>query len=415
MSSGNVVIVGAGHAGVQVAASLRDEGFQGPIRLLSGEADLPYQRPPLSKAYLKGETGAEGLLLRAGAFYAAKDIDLRLGTTALAIDREARELVLAGGERLGYDHLVLATGTRARPFDVPGRALAGVLTLYTLGDAARLKTEVEAATAIVVVGAGFIGLELTAAAVAAGKSVTVIELGARPLGRAVSSEISTFYHGAHDRSGARLLFGAGVAALEGTDGRVEAVVLADGTRVPADLVLVGIGVLAEDRLAHAAGLPCDNGIMVDEFLLTADPAISAIGDCAAFPSPHVGTRLRLESVQNAVDQARCVARRLAGHPEPYVALPWFWSDQGPHKLQIAGLSHGCDRWTMRGDPAEGAFTVFGFRGDSLAVVETVNRPADHMVARKLISAGIRLTPEEAADPAVDLKALLKARSAGGPA
>ncbi len=409
MTIETVVVVGAGHAGVQVAASLRDEGFAGRIVLVSGEASYPYQRPPLSKAYLKGETGAEGLLLRAEAFYTAKDIELKRGTRVIALDRQARTVALSNGETIGYDHLVLATGTVPRPFAVPGRDLSGVLTLYTIEDASRLKAAIEAAGDVVVVGAGFIGLELTAAAVAAGKRVSVVELGPRPLGRAVSSEISTFYAGAHGAAGARLLFGAGVERIEGEDGRVRAVVLSDGTRLAADLVLVGIGVLPEDGLAREAGLSCDNGIVVDEFLLTSDPAISAIGDCAAFPSPHSGSRIRLESVQNAVDQARCVAKRLTGKAEPYSALPWFWSDQGPLKLQIAGLSHGCDRWAMRGDPLENAFTVFGFRGDRLAVVETVNRPADHMVARKLIAAGIALTPEEAADPAVDLKALLKAR------
>ena len=354
--------------------------------------------------------GAEPLPLRAADFYRAGDIDLRLGETVARIDRERRRVDLGSGTSLDYGHLVLATGAMARPFAVPGHDLGGVLALRTVADAAQVRERLGAAGDVLVVGAGFIGLELAAVAAAAGKRVRVVELGSRPLGRAVSSHISTFTRDSHAVAGATMLFGAGVAALEGEGGTVTAATLTDGQRVAADLVLVGIGVLPDDALARQAGLSCDNGVLVDAFLATADPHVSAIGDCALFPSHHAATPLRLESVQNAVDQARCLARRLAGRlPEPYRDLPWFWSDQGAVKLQIVGLGHGCDRWVMRGDPAAGAFTVFGFRGPALAVIETVNRPADHMVARKLLAAGTALTPEQAADPGFDLRAVLASR------
>lgn len=405
-----IVVVGAGHAGVQLAASLRQEGYAGTIVLISSDPHLPYQRPPLSKAFMK--SGAEPLPLRAADFYRTGNIDLRLGETVGRIDREARRVHLASGAVLDYGHLVLATGAVARPFTVPGHDLGGVLALRDVADAARVRERLEAARDVVVVGAGFIGLELAAVAAAAAKRVSVVELGARPLGRAVSSHISTFTRDSHAVAGATMVFGAGVASLEGETGTVTAAILTDGQRLPADLVLVGIGILPDDRLARQAGLRCHDGVAVDTYLVTSDPHVSAIGDCALFPSHHAATPLRLESVQNATDQARCVAKRLAGRPEPYRDLPWFWSDQGAVKLQIAGLSYGCDRWIMRGDPAAGAFTVLGFRGADLAVIETVNRPADHMVARKLLAAGSALTPEQAADPGFDLRSALAPVSHG---
>ena len=406
MTTGPIVIIGAGHGGVQVAASLREEGFDGGIVLLSQDSALPYQRPPLSKAFLKAGVEGKEMPLRAERFYASKAIELRLGVTAMDVDRAAHRVVLASGDHLDYDHLVLATGASARPFSVPGADLDGVVSLRDLTDAQNLRTRLERARELLVVGAGFIGLELTAAAVSLGKRVRVVELGPRPLGRAVSAEISTFYRDSHAATGAELLFGAGIAAIEGADGRATGALLSDGRRVPADLVLVGVGVLANDDLARQIGLQCQDGILVDDHLVTSDPSISAIGDCARFPSHHAAQMARLESVQNAVDQAKCVARRLVGRPEAYRDLPWFWSDQGSLKLQIAGLSSGCDRWVSRGDPAAGAFTMFGFRDGQLRVVETVNRPADHMIARRLIASGATISPEQAADPEFDLKSVL---------
>jgi 3-phenylpropionate/trans-cinnamate dioxygenase ferredoxin reductase component len=406
MDNPSVVIVGAGHAGVQAAASLREEGFQGPITLLSAELHLPYQRPPLSKAFLKGAMETEGLPLRAAQFYSEKGLDLVLGAQAMRIDRQARRIESAQGRAFDYGHLVLATGARQRPLEVPGVDLAGVLVLRDLTDARALRERVRAARRIVVVGAGFIGLEIAATATSLNGEVTIVEVGQRPLGRAVSLTTSAFFFDAHSIFGARVLVDVGVVALHGRNGAVEEVELSDGARLPADLVVVGIGVLPEDGLARQAGLACDNGIVVNEYLETSDPLISAIGDCALFPSVILGFPVRLESVQNAVDQARCVARRLVGKREPYVALPWFWSDQGDLKLQIVGLSHGCDQWIVRGDPLTRSFAVFGFRGERLAAVETINRPGDHMAARRILGANLPISPAQAADLEFDLKKLV---------
>ena len=401
-----VVIVGAGHAGVQAAASLREEGFEGPVTLLSAEADLPYQRPPLSKAFLKGQMERHGLPLRAEAFFTEKRIDWAPGVAAKSIDRASRRVETTGGGGLAYDHLILATGARARKLRAPGLDLDGVHELRTIEDAARLRPELTPGRALLVVGAGFIGLEAAATACALGLKVTVLEIADRPMGRAVSPATSVFFEAAHRGFGADLRLGAGLSALHGA-GRVAEAESSDGTRLPVDLVLVGVGVVAEDALAAAAGLACADGVLVDERLVASDPAISAIGDCARFP--YEGAPTRLESVQNATDQARCVARRLTGHPEPYAALPWFWSDQGDLKLQIVGLSTGVDRWVARGGLEERALTVFGFAGDRLKAVETVNRGADHMAARRLLAAGTPLTPEQAASESLDLRKLALGR------
>ena len=404
MTRRSIVIVGAGHAGVQAAASLREEGTDDAIVLLSGEPDLPYQRPPLSKAFLKGQMDRAGLPLRAEQFYRDKNVDLRLGVQAKRIDLAGKRVELSSGAAEPFDHLILATGARPRPFDVPGAGLEGVLGLRNIADAATIRERLGVGRRVVVVGAGFIGLEIAATALALGGDVTVVEI-ARPLGRAVSPSTSDFFLDAHKAFGARFRLGVGVEAIEGANGAVAAVVLGDGERLAADLVIVGVGVLAEDRLAREAGLACDNGIVVDGELVASDPAVSAIGDCAQFPHHSAGQLLRLESVQNATDQAKCVARRLTGKPERYAALPWFWSDQGDLKLQIAGLSNGVDRWTLRGDPNNRAYAVFGFRGGALAVVETVNRGAEHMAARRIIGGHLPITPDEAADPAFDLRKL----------
>ena len=405
MSRRSIIIVGAGHAGVQAAASLSDEGSADEIVLLSGETELPYQRPPLSKAFLKGAMGLDGLPLRAEAFYRERDIDLRLGEWTSRIDLHARRVELASGRVAPFDHLILATGARPRPFEVPGASLGGVLGLRNIVDALAIRERLGPGRRVVVVGAGFIGLEIAATALALGGDVTVVEIAERPLGRAVSPLTSAFFHQAHEAFGAKFRFGAGVVAIEGRAGEAEAVALSNGERLPADLVIVGVGVLAEDRLAREAGLACENGVVVDEHLRTSDPAVSAIGDCAQFVHPALALPVRLESVQNAVDQARCVARRLTGKPERYGALPWFWSDQGDLKLQIAGLSHGVDRWELRGDPGSRAFAAFGFRGAALAAVETVNRGADHMAARRILAGALPLTAEQAGDPAFDLRKL----------
>ncbi len=330
----------------------------------------------------------------------------------MAIDRAGRRLDLADGTALPYDHLVLATGARNRPLPVPGADLTGVHQLRDLPDADALKAAVAGARDAVVIGAGFIGLEFAAVAASRGLSVTVVEAADRPMARAVSTEVGGFFRDAHAAMGVRFAFGAGVNAIVGRDGRVSGVTLADGRELPVDLVLVGIGVLPNKELAAAADLPATDGIQVDVFLATPDPAISAIGDCARFPSPfaHGLTQdgsVRIESVQNAIDQGRCLAARLNGQPVPYAVLPWFWSDQGPHKLQIAGLAGPADASVRRGEGP--AFSMFRFRGGVLRAVESVDRAGDHMVARRLLAAGTTLSPEQAADPAFDIKALVMRR------
>ncbi|MCJ2087817.1 FAD-dependent oxidoreductase [Methylobacterium sp. E-005] len=412
MSAAGIVVAGAGQAGFQLAASLREDGFREPITLVGDETALPYQRPPLSKAYLAGKTDREGLFLRQPGFFAEHTITHRPGNRATAIDRAARRLHLSNGDSLAYDHLVLATGARNRPLPVPGADLGGVHQLRGLADADALRAEIAAARSIVVVGAGFIGLEFAAVAAGRGLPVTVIEAADRPMARAVSAEMGSFFRGAHEAMGVRFAFGAGVTAILGRDGRAAGIALADGTERPADLVLIGIGVLPNRELALEAGLPAEDGVRVDAFLATPDPAISAIGDCARFPSPFAqgltadGT-VRIESVQNAIDQGRGLAARLLGKPAAYGALPWFWSDQGPHKLQIAGLSGPGDSSVVRGSGP--AFSVFRFRDGRLSAVESVDRAGDHMVARRLLTAGTPLTPDQAANTSFDLKALAMQR------
>ena len=408
-----VVIVGSGQGGFQLAASLREEGFGGPIAIVGEEPGLPYQRPPLSKAYLTGKTDAEGLLLRTASFYAERGIEILAPEEAVSIDREARLVTLRSGRALPYGHLVLATGARNRPLPVPGADLENVLYLRSRQDADLIRARLDGATRVVVVGAGFIGLEFAAVAASLGREVTVLEALGRPMARALSLPMSDYFHRAHEKAGLRLRFGEVVTRVTGEGGRATGIETAQGQHVSADLVVVGIGIVPNVELAAEAGLAIENGIRIDEQLLTADPDISAIGDCASYPSPFAqGRRVRLESVQNAVDQARCVAARLCGRPAAYASVPWFWSDQGAMKLQMAGLTEGHDVVALRGDPQCGAFSVFCFAGGRLLGVESVNRAADHMIARRLLAKGANVTPEEVADPAVDLKARVQAVAGG---
>ena len=411
MTGAGIVIVGAGQAGFQAAASLREAGYRDPVTLVGEEQALPYQRPPLSKAYLAGKTDAPGLWLRPASYLAEHRIDHRARARAIAIDRAGRELRLEDGGTLPYDHLVLATGSRNRALPVPGADLPGVHQLRSLHDADALRGAIDTAKRIVVVGAGFIGLEFAAVCAGRGLDVTVIEAADRVMARAVSAETSAAFRAAHQAMGVAFRFGGGVDAIEESAGRAAAVALPGGETIPADLVLIGIGVVPNQDLAAEAGLPVRDGIEVDAFLATSDPAVSAIGDCARFPTRFAqgfpgGEGVRLESVQNAIDQGRCLAARLTGRPAPYDAVPWFWSDQGRHKLQIAGLALPGDASVRRGTGE--AFSVFRFRDGTLRAVESVNRPADHMAARRILAAARSLTPDQAADPGLDLKALATA-------
>ncbi|OZM71717.1 pyridine nucleotide-disulfide oxidoreductase [Amycolatopsis antarctica] len=401
-----MVVAGAGQAGFQVALSLRDKGFTGPLTLVGEEHGLPYQRPPLSKAYLAGAAERGAVTLRAQEFFDDRGIELRHGHPAVAIDTGARALRLASGAALEYAHLVLATGSRARVLDLPGTGLDGVLLLRTLADADTLRTRLREPARVVIVGGGFIGLETAAFAAAAGHSVTVVEGLDRVLARAVAPELSEHVAAVHRHHGCAVLLGRGVTAMHGDgEGRVSAVELTGGERIEADVVLVGAGVLPNVELAATAGLPVDDGIVVDERLRTADPRISAIGDCASYPSPYAGCRTRLESVQNAVDQARFLAGSLTGEEHgPYRAVPWFWTHQFDMKIQMAGIGGPGDERVVRGDPAQGRFSVFRFDGDRLVRVESVNRMPDHMAARRLLAGERRPGQEQVADPDFDLKA-----------
>jgi 3-phenylpropionate/trans-cinnamate dioxygenase ferredoxin reductase subunit len=403
-----IVIVGAGQAGFQSAASLRELGFGGSIVFVGDECEPPYQRPPLSKGFLKDGADPDTLSFRASSFYGDRRIELLTGRRAAAIDRLKQSVVMESGEQLRYDHLILAVGARNRPIRVPGSERIGVHQLRTIEHAVHLRRDLGRASRVVVIGAGFIGLEFAAVAAERGVDITVIETANRPMARAVSVEASRFFHADHARRGVRFAFDSEVVAIHGPDDRVGEVETADGRRFAADLVVVGIGVIPNSELAAAAGLAVANGIVVDDRLATSDPAISAIGDCASHPSDFADCAVvRIESVQNAVDQARAVAARLVGRPRRYDSVPWFWSDQGPHKLQIAGLAVSHDMTVSLGNPEASAFSVLCFRADRLVAVESVNRPADHMAARKLLASGARPSVGEATAPGFDLKAYLR--------
>jgi 3-phenylpropionate/trans-cinnamate dioxygenase ferredoxin reductase subunit len=405
MTQGSVVIAGAGHAGFQLSASLRQHGYDGRICLVNDEAHLPYQRPPLSKAYLKGEGRPDSLMFRPDKFYRDQNIEL-IADRAAFIDRAAHRLLLASGAFLDYGHLVLATGARNRLLDIPNANLEDVRYLRILDESEALRQRIASARHVVVIGAGFIGLEFAATARAKGLEVDVIELGARVMARAVTAEISDYFQERHTAAGIRIHLGVQATSIEGDGAKVSGVSLSDGRHVPADLVVVGVGVLPNVELAEQAGLPVAAGIVVNEQLLTADPDISAIGDCALFASPRFGGSLRLESVQNAADHARCVAARLTGDARTYDGLPWFWSDQGDDKLQIAGLTTGYDRVVVRGDRAQRSFSAFCYKSGQLVGIESINRASDHVFGRKILGLNRSIGPEQAADLAFDLKAAL---------
>src|SRR4051794_35514495 len=405
MAQKTVLIVGAGHAGFQLAASLRQHGFGERVCLINDEAHLPYQRPPLSKAYLKGEGRPDSLMFRPDKFYRDQNIEL-VGDRAVSIDRGAHRLLLASGSSLEYGHLVLATGARNRLLDIPNANLPDVRYLRMLDDSEVLRQRIASSRHVVVIGAGFIGLEFAATARAKGLEVDVVELGARVMARAVTAEISDYFQDRHTAAGIRIHLGVQATSIESDDENVTGVSLSDGRHVKADLVVVGVGVLPNVELAAEAGLPVAAGIIVDEQLLTADPDISAIGDCALFASPRFGGSLRLESVQNATDHARCVAARLAGDAKTYDGQPWFWSDQGEDKLQIAGLTTGYDRVVVRGDRAQRSFSAFCYKSGQLVGIESVNRASDHVFGRKLLGLNRSIEPEQAQDPGFNLKAAL---------
>ncbi|WP_332657753.1 NAD(P)/FAD-dependent oxidoreductase [Brevundimonas sp.] len=398
-----VLIIGAGHAGGTAAALLRQYGHEGPIVLAGEEPAAPYQRPPLSKAWLKGEADLEALLLRPENFYAEHGIELRTAVTATAIDRAARTVRFADGTVEPYDALILATGSTARRLAIPGADRPDLMELRTLADAERLKATLGPGRRLAIVGGGYVGLEAAASARALGAEAVVIERMERVLARVASETLSTFFTARHRDEGVGILTGAEVTAFEAAGVR-----LADGRLIEADAVLVGVGALACDDLARAAGLACENGVVVDEQARTSDPAIWAIGDAAFRPIPvHGGRRHRLESVPNALEQAKQAASAIVGRAAPTPEVPWFWSDQYDLKLQIAGLPDGAERQVVRGDPAvigEGAsFAVFHLEGDRILCVEAVNAPAEFMAGRMMIGNATPVDAGKLADLSVSMK------------
>ena len=409
------LIVGASQAGLQLAVSLREAGNREPIVLVGAESHPPYQRPPLSKAFLLDQADTASLAFRTPAYYAEQDIEVvcgeRVESLALSGGAGSGTAVTAGGRRLPFDRLALTVGARPRRLPVPGADLDGVCYLRDVDDAVRLRERLADAGTVVVIGGGFIGLEAAAVARSQGRTVTVVEAADRLIPRAVAPPVSEFYRQAHERRGVTVHLGAGVTALTGSAGRVRGVTLSDGTELPADLVLVGVGVVPRTELAEQLGLDCDGGIVVDEFARTSVPGVVAAGDCTVLPNPLTGHgRVRLESVQNAVSQAKTAAATLAGRPEPYTAVPWFWSDQYDLKLQIAGLSTGYDEFVLRGDPDDERFSVLYYREGRLLAVDAINVVADYLTVRKALTQGATIPADQARHADVPLKGLIVPRA-----
>jgi 3-phenylpropionate/trans-cinnamate dioxygenase ferredoxin reductase subunit len=398
-----VVIVGAGHAGGTAAALLRQYGHAGPIVLVGEEPIAPYQRPPLSKAWLKGEATADSLALKPVSFYAEHDIDLRMDVCATVIDRAAKTVTLSNGETVAYDILILATGARARRLTLPGADLKGVLELRTAADAEALKGAIGPGRTLAIIGGGYIGLEAAASARALGAEAVVIEVLPRVLARVASEPLSHFFQDYHRARGVKFELGAGVAGFEGEGGRITGVRLSDGRLIACDAALVGVGAIPNDDLASAAGIECANGVVVDLEARTSDAAVFAIGDVTNRPMPLYDRTHRLESVPNALEQAKQAACAITGRPAPAGETPWFWSDQYDIKLQIAGLPFEADDIVVRGDPAAAKFAVFHLKGSQVQAVEAVNAPPEFMMGKQLIGQRRAVARERLADPAVSMK------------
>ena len=397
-----VVIIGAGQAGGQTAYSLRQGGFAGEITIIGDESAPPYQRPPLSKAYFKGEMDAERLFLKPLDYYAEHRIDLITGEAATAIDLAAKQVSLAGGRVLGWDKLVIATGARPRKLSLPGSDLENITELRTLADVDQLKKLATPGARMVVIGAGYIGLEAAAVGVQLGLKVTVLEAMQQVLSRVAGPEIGAFYTRIHREAGTDVRLGARIDGFEG-GGSVTGVRLVDGEILPADLVLVGVGVLPNMEIALEAGLVCGNGIVVDEAMRTSHPDVFAVGDIAWRPLVHYGREGRLESVHNAIEGGKLAAAAILGATPPPVEAPWFWSDQFDLKLQTAGLWTGADQRVVRGDPSSRAFAVFYLKEGRLIAVDAVNSAPEFIVGKKLVAAKAKVAPAELADKSISMK------------
>ncbi|MEM1105280.1 MAG: FAD-dependent oxidoreductase [Pseudomonadota bacterium] len=402
-SNEHVTLIGGGQAGAQVAFSLRGWGFDGPITLLCEEDAPPYQRPPLSKAFLKGELPEERLYLKPEQWYSDNRVEVVRSTRAEAIDRAARRVRLTGGASVDYDRLVIATGSRPRPLPLPGADLSNVFELRGLADVKSLAPVMEPGRHMVIIGAGYIGLEAAAVARQMGLEVTVLEMAPRVLARVTSPLMSEFYEREHTAKGVDIRLGAGLASLSGEAGAVNCARLGDGTEIAADIVLVGIGILPNTELAEEAGIACKDGILVDRDGKTNDPRVYAAGDCAHRPLVHFGRSGRLESVHNAIEQGKLIAASLLGRPRPPEDTPWFWSDQYDLKLQIAGLSEGYDEIAVRGDPGARRFAAFYLRQGQLLAVDAVNSAPEFLASKRLIAAGAKLAAETLTDTSVSMK------------
>jgi 3-phenylpropionate/trans-cinnamate dioxygenase ferredoxin reductase subunit len=404
-----VVIVGAGHAGGSVAALLRQYGYAGEVTLIGSEAVTPYQRPPLSKAYLKGEADLEALKLRPDAFYEEHGIRLMLGTRVSSIDRDRKQVTIEGGPSVGYDQLVLATGSHARWLSLPGAGLPGLRAMRTLADADALRGILRPGRRLAIIGGGYIGLEAAAVARTLGADVILLEREERCLARVASLPLSGFFESYHRARGVEIQASANLTAFVArNDGVLSAVALEDGREFNCDGALVGVGAVATDAIAQEAGLVCANGVVVDQAARSSDPAIFAIGDVSVRPLSHYGNRLmRLESVANALEQSKQVAAAIVGRPMPAPEVPWFWSDQYDCKLQIAGLPFDCDDVIVRGDATKPGFSVFHFQGRDLRAVEAVNAPGEFLLGRIAIGKGQILSKEKVADTAIPIKQVLE--------
>lgn len=411
-ASSTAIIIGAGHAGGELAIALRNEGWEGRILLLGEEAHLPYHRPPLSKAYLAGSVEKSSLSIRPQMAYDKANVEFIGGVRVSRIDRANQRLELADGSQLAYDKLAIATGGRPRPLSVPNAAVAERCAnfhyLRTLDDVEQIRAQLAPGKRLAIVGGGYIGLEVAASAIAQGLQVTVLEALPRVLQRVTAAELSAYYERKHREAGVDIRTGVQVADLEVTGDTVTAVLCADGSRLAADLVVVGIGLLANTELAAEAGLQVDNGILVDEHAQTSDPHIYAAGDCTNHPNALLGRRLRLESVPNALEQSRVAAANMADKTKTYASVPWFWSDQYELKLKMVGLAEGFERLVLRGDPATDSFSAFYLKGDKVLAADTVNRPQDFIAAKRLVAEGIAVTAEQLADDGRPLKELLPA-------
>ena len=406
--SQRVVIIGAGHAGLQAAVSLREEGFSGELVIIDAEHDQPYQKPPLSKGFLNNKQTEDNLIFRLPHFYETQQINLHLGMEVTRIDRDNQQVIGQTGEAIAYDYLILATGARNRPLPVAGAQHERIFYLRTLEDARRIKQAMETCLRVAVIGGGFIGLEFAACARELGKEVTLIEAQPNLMNRVIPPLLSEVFSMKHQKMGVEILLNSQVLEIRPGPNDSLSIEMKGRRQCVADMIVVGIGVMPNIELAQAAGLICENGIVVNDRLQSTDPRIFAMGDCAQYFNRFAGRKTRLESVQNATDQAKCVARTIQGaQPCTFEAIPWFWTYQYDLKLQMAGLSEGYDEYHCRGELGSDKFSLFYYCAGKLIAVDSLNRPTDHLAARKLLQAGVSPSIEQVKNEAFKLNDLLR--------